>query len=135
MYNRLQRFFYGRNGPDQLGAATLATGLVLSIVAQFVTFLPVRSLLHILDWCLLVLFFYRLFSRNVYKRREENMKFLAMTGKARAWFRLRGRMVKESGTYKYLKCPACDQPLRVPRGKGKINIRCSKCGVSFIRNV
>ena len=35
--------------------------------------------------------------------------------------------------YRIFKCPKCGQKLRVPRGKGKIAIRCRKCGEEFIR--
>ena len=30
-------------------------------------------------------------------------------------------------------CPGCRQVVRVPRGKGKINIRCPKCNRQFIK--
>ena len=35
--------------------------------------------------------------------------------------------------YRFYKCPSCRTRLRVPRGKGKINIVCRKCGTSFQR--
>lgn len=35
--------------------------------------------------------------------------------------------------YKIYKCPKCGQKIRVPRHKGKIAIRCRKCGEEFIR--
>ncbi len=35
--------------------------------------------------------------------------------------------------YKYFNCPNCNQKVRVPKGKGKIEITCPKCRTSFIR--
>lgn len=42
--------------------------------------------------------------------------------------RLAKRMWKERKTTAFLKCPACGQVLAVPKGKGKIRVRCPKCG-------
>jgi ribosomal protein L37AE/L43A len=38
---------------------------------------------------------------------------------------------KSDGTHRVFKCPKCKQPLRVPRGKGKILITCQNCGNKF----
>ena len=35
--------------------------------------------------------------------------------------------------YRFFKCRSCRTRLRVPRGKGKLNIVCRKCGTSFQR--
>ena len=34
----------------------------------------------------------------------------------------------------YFRCPSCHQQVRVPKGKGHIEIRCPKCGTKFIKN-
>ena len=33
--------------------------------------------------------------------------------------------------YKFFTCPSCKTTLRVPRGKGKIEIVCRRCGSRF----
>lgn len=33
--------------------------------------------------------------------------------------------------YKYLICPQCTQRLRVPRGKGRLRVTCTRCGNKF----
>ena len=33
----------------------------------------------------------------------------------------------------FYKCPGCGQRIRIPKGHGKIQIRCPKCNATFIR--
>ena len=97
----------------------------------------------------------RLFSRNTAARNNENMKFVtALTG-VKEFFRKPftnragagqtasasssggllekwKRQWREYRTYRYLLCPQCSQRLRVPRGKGKIRVTCTKCRNQFI---
>ena len=61
------------------------------------------------------------YSRNIEARRRENAAF------QRFFTRLRDRQNR------YFTCPRCRQVVRVPRGKGRINIRCPKCGEQFVR--
>ena len=35
--------------------------------------------------------------------------------------------------YHYYRCPQCRQKLRVPRGRGRIQISCPRCGTQFIK--
>ena len=37
--------------------------------------------------------------------------------------------------YAIFKCPNCKQKLRAPRGRGKIQVTCSKCRTQFIKKV
>jgi ribosomal protein L37AE/L43A len=38
-------------------------------------------------------------------------------------------------TYAIFKCPSCKQKLRAPKGRGKIQVTCSKCHNQFIKKV
>ena len=121
----LRRFFYGRYGSDQLNLAMLIGMAVLSALNCILYILLGSSLLYallsvVVD-TLLVLSVFRMFSRNIPRRQAENQSwqnFLA---------RLRDR------DNRYFRCPSCKQRVRVPRGRGKINIRCPKCGEKFLR--
>ncbi len=127
----LRRLLYGRNGMDALAIALFVLGLVLFVVAQFVW----SAALYALYFALVALAFFRILSRNVAKRRQENAKFLALMRKPAAWVRLRRRMFAERGQYAYFKCPQCKQMLRVPRGAGKIAATCKSCGHRVTKSV
>lgn len=121
----LRRIFIGRNGPDQLSFALLVFSLLLS-------FVPFQYIFVIV---LLITFIavFRMFSRNITQRQKENLAFLSMVNKIKSWYykiKARGQQRKY---YKIFKCPVCSLKLRVPRGKGKVSIKCSKCGNKILR--
>jgi Ca2+/Na+ antiporter len=125
--NWLRRFFYGRNGLDQLSLAFLVFGALVMVLSLAVR-LPMIGIVYYL--CMFI-FFYRTISRDVTRRRQENMRYLMVVKRVRDWFRLRVRIVKEFRTHVYLKCPYCKQRIRAPRGKGRIIITCQRCHASF----
>ena len=72
-------------------------------------------------------------SRNVYRRQQENGAYLRQKYKITSAWRGAVDRWHQRHDYRFFKCPACRTRLRVPRGKGKINIVCRKCGTSFQR--
>lgn len=132
MRERFVRFMAGRNGNDQLNIFLLSVAIVLAVISVFFRSGSLGSLLTTASLVLLAYVYFRMLSRNVYKRREENGKFMRlrynMEGKLRA---VRERWVQRKD-YKFFNCPSCRTNLRVPRGKGRIKIVCRKCGTSFM---
>ena len=127
---KFMRFMYGRYGVDTLGKYSLGAGLatmVLSIVFDSYT-------LSLLSWFFIILTYFRMFSRNLYKRSSENQTFLNKTYKLRTWFGKQKNMLAQRKTHHIYRCPGCKQKIRVPRGKGRIEIRCPKCHTTFIKN-
>lgn len=125
--NALARFMYGRNGADHLGMAMVGTAVALSVINVFVRQPAVASLLNILATVLMFWALFRMFSRNLPKRRAENAKFLE-----KIWWPVKrrfntARQQKQDKAHKYFTCPNCGTVCRVPRGKGKIVITCPKC--------
>jgi len=120
---------YGRYGSDELNMALLAAALVLSVLNSifsavfrgYAAMSVVTLCVSVVIYALLIYGIFRIFSRNIYKRRRENRKFLNF------WNRLRDR------EHRYFNCPQCKQTVRVPKNRGKINIRCPKCGEKFIK--
>jgi len=129
--DRFIRAMYGRNGNDPFNKFLLIAALVILLVNMFLkgTFLyPVLSALIL---GLLVYVYFRMFSRNVYKRREENQKYLEIRYRVFGYLKgIKERWVQRKD-YKFFYCPSCHATLRVPKGHGKIKIVCRKCGNSF----
>ena len=127
--NWLQRFMAGRYGSDQLNFALLVLCLLLSLISQ-ITGLYVLLLISYLP---LLFAIFRMFSRNIYKRRAENAWFLKLWTPVKMWFVQKFTMLRQSKQYRFFKCPSCRATVRVPRGKGKIQIRCPHCGNTFLK--
>ena len=118
--NMLRRFMAGRYGHDRLNLTMLVVGCVLCFVQLFVP-AGIGVILTIASEALLILSLFRCFSRNTYKRYNENRRFLLLVD------RIKDR------AHRYYACPKCRQTVRVPRGKGKIAITCPKCREKFIK--
>lgn len=130
MREKLARFMAGRNGNDQLNIFLLAVDIVLLILA-FIFAGGVGKYLNVLVLALMGYVYFRMFSRNLYKRREENGKFIRLRYKFSAACRVRRERWIQRKDYKFFTCPACRTTLRVPRGHGRIKVVCRKCGCSF----
>ena len=117
----LQRFMMGRYGTDKLNMYILGTGVVLCLLTILTPWVMVDLILTFASYALMFWALGRTFSRNTYKRYQENRKFLMLLE------RLKDR------EHRHYSCPKCRQPVRVPRGKGKIAITCPKCSEKFIR--
>ena len=130
----LQRLMYGRNGSDQLGRTAIVAALVLDVVSMFVIrnrhLQLVGSLLYWVAMALLLYAIFRAFSKNLYKRREENSKFLQWTWKVKNG-RSAAKARHADTAHKYFTCKNCKTICRVPVGKGKVIITCPKCGAQI----
>lgn len=124
--NALQRFMYGRYGSDQLNLFLLGAYIVL-LLFDGLFGLPAMDLVC---FALAVWAIFRMLSRNYAARRAENAKFLKLVGPVVRWYRLRRTILRDK-EHRYFKCPNCGRQLRVPKGKGKINVTCRSCGASF----
>lgn len=124
--NAIYKFMYGRNGIDELSNFVLKIALAVLIPTLFIKNSTVRTVVDIIFWIIVGYGYFRTFSKNVYKRREENEWFKSKM----KYFRTRLTQRKE---YRFYDCPKCHTHLRVPKGAGKITITCKKCGHQFDR--
>ena len=77
--------------------------------------------------------YFRMFSKNIQKRYEENMKYLQLKRQVMGRFEKEKRMIADRKVNHIYKCPTCKQKIRIPKGKGKICITCPKCGTEFTK--
>lgn len=125
------RFMYGRNGSDQLNMALLVCYIIFCLLGGILVRITHSSLLgtvlNLLMNAMLIVLWWRLLSKNLTKRRAENVKFLNWWNPTRA--KLIGAIQRrQDKSHKYFTCRSCKTICRVPIGKGKIEITCPKCG-------
>ena len=130
MREKFARFMSGRNGNDQLNLFILIADIVLLLLAGIFAE-SLGKVLYPLVILLLGYAYFRMLSRNLYKRSEENGKDLRLRYKRMAELRIHWERWVQRKDYKFFTCPSCKTTLRVPRGHGKIKIVCRKCGNSF----
>ncbi len=114
---------YGRYGTDKLNQMLIIAALVLLLIGwlggKYLT--GWLNILSFVAYVPLVWSIVRMYSRNIDKRRRENAAYLRFLSACK------------DREHRYYRCPRCRQTVRVPRGRGKINIRCPKCGEQFIK--
>ncbi len=119
----------GRYGFDELSRV----GLWVTVAFMALSLFTKNHAFYLLGLLLLALCYFRVFSRKVEKRREENQKFLGMRRLgAVKWNAAKARR-EQKKIYRFYKCPQCRQKVRVPKGKGRICITCPKCRAEFIK--
>ncbi len=116
-----RQFMVGRYGTDKLNTAILVAGLIACLLSMFLRLPLLNWVLTMVSYALMGYALFRMFSRNTYKRYEENRKYLRFL-----------EQFKDKD-HRYYACPRCRQTVRVPKGKGKISITCPKCKEKFIK--
>ena len=124
--NALSRFMYGRNGVDALCWALFGLELLLSVIGSLVRVQAVSAVLYFVTMALMFVILLRMFSRNLAARRAENARFLAWAGPVLNDIR-GARARRADAAHKYTRC-SCGAWCRVPRGVGKVELTCPKCG-------
>ena len=73
----------------------------------------------------------RAFSHNIHKRWAENQRLLNWLPGLRRSLADGLARYRQRRDYKFFRCPGCRNRLRLPRGKGRIQITCPRCGQRF----
>lgn len=128
---RIKNFMLGRYGFDQLSLALFILSLFFNVLYRFI---PIRILL-LVSYAAFIFTVYRICSKDIYRRQKENQWFLVKYSFLTSEFKFRKEIFDNRKEYKYLKCPSCKHWLRVPRGKGMIEICCRNCNNRFIKKV
>ena len=117
----------GRYGVDSLSRFLSIVLLAIIILGMFIR-IPLSGTITLV---ILVILYWRMFSRNIPKRYEENQKFLQIRDKLLGRFSDFGSNMSQFKDYHIYRCPQCSQKIRIPRGKGHIMVRCPRCGFEF----
>lgn len=127
--HRIYRFMQGRYGVDQFSRFLIYFSLCLLIITLFVH----SGTLYTAALVVLVYSYFRVLSRNISRRNTENQKYLQIRYKILGKFNSMKARIKDSKTHRIFKCPGCGQKIRVPKGKGRISIKCPRCRIEFIK--
>ncbi|MBQ9151304.1 MAG: hypothetical protein IJX72_03565 [Clostridia bacterium] len=134
---RLARFLYGRYGADSLYNALfvfelilLCIGTILNVLGRVAPILAIISMiLYVAALGLMIFAIYRFFSHNIAKRRRENEAWLRFKAKFRR--KPKRRLPPDTADHIFRSCPHCKATLRLPREKGKHEVKCPRCGERF----
>ncbi len=119
----------GRYGMDQMNQFLMYAVLIVILINIFAR----SRVLEVMEIAGLVYLYFRMFSKNVARRYQENQVFVRHTFKVTERINKWKFRMNESRKFHIYKCPSCGQKVRVPRGRGKISIHCPKCGTDFIK--
>ena len=126
MKEKIQRFFWGRYGNDEFNRDIMYVEMALVLISLFS-----RNGLWILLFDVLMFYsFYRMLSKNISARYQENMKWIFFKKKIKHHLNAFSKGMKDP-SHKYFVCPKCTQIVRVPKGKGNIEICCPNCRQKF----
>ena len=125
---KFYRFMQGRYGNDQLNRFLIMLAMILLVLSMLL-----GDFLYLIAVVVMIFAYYRMFSKKTYKRAGENQRYLQYQRKVKAFWGKKKNELKQLKTHHIYRCPSCKQKIRVPRGRGKIAIRCRKCGTEFVK--
>lgn len=141
---KIYRFMYGRYGTDKLYNFTFVLTLILLVAELVVNYALPESLaasyvalgLSLAVVGLYVWMVFRSMSRNIYKRRKENERFLKAVNVLKRLVTFNtSRKTKshnrDDAMYIFRDCTRCGSTLRLPRKKGRHKVKCPKCTHRF----
>lgn len=119
---KVNQFFRNRYGMDELGKVLTVVSIVCYLLAAILKNKGFESI----GICLLVYELFRMLSKRHWERAEENKVFMRYI----KFWKLK---YKERKTSRIYLCKRCKRFIRVPRGKGKIEVTCTACGDKTMR--
>lgn len=126
---RFQQFMAGRYGSDKLSLFLSVVGLIFAFLGNF----RELRIFYFIGLAIIIYGLFRAMSRNFEARRKELNWFLRVSEKPMQEFKLLKNKWRDRKTHRYFKCKSCKTVLRVPVGRGKIEVTCPKCRMKEIR--
>ena len=110
---KLARFMYGRYGSDRLNIFMVIVLLVCAVINLFVRTGYFSVLLTSWEFLLLILIYFRMFSRNISKRYAENQKYLELENKVKRFFGKQKYIQEQRKDFHIYTCPQCREKIRI----------------------
>ncbi|MBE6012151.1 MAG: hypothetical protein E7234_06305 [Lachnospiraceae bacterium] len=123
---RFSRFMIGRYGVDDFNRFLNALVFILLILGIFIS----RYFTY-LGLVVIVYEYFRVFSRDISKRFKENIFYLNKKRKIDKWIANKKIRISQRKTHRFYTCPSCKKTVRIPKGKGKVMIKCPICNTEF----
>lgn len=127
MREKLIRFMYGRYGMDKLSKHLIYGAIIVSLVSIFLPF----EILYLITLAMMVWGYYRIFSKDHAKRYREAAVYEHFLAKIKKGPNQLKYEMEQRKDYRIFKCPSCKQRMRIPKGRGMVEIRCRKCSAVF----
>jgi len=118
--NKFADFMHGRYGVDELTKFLFYFYLIVTLINIFIK----SYILTLIELTFIMIIFYRTLSKKIYKRSNENKKFVNLFNMLKSRNKL-----KNTDTHIYKKCHHCGCILRlpIPSKKGIKYVRCPDC--------
>ncbi|WP_250228604.1 hypothetical protein [Anaeropeptidivorans aminofermentans] len=116
----------GRYGVDDFNRFLNALVFILLILGIFIS----RYFTY-LGLVVIVYEYFRVFSRDISKRFKENIFYLNKKRKIDKWIANKKIRISQRKTHRFYTCPSCKKTVRIPKGKGKVMIKCPICNTEF----
>lgn len=130
---KIRQWMQGRYGTDEFNRFLSVVAIIFLVASLFGRLWYPLMFLYIPGVLLLGYTIFRTLSKNLYARSKERDFYVRVKGKISGFFRLQKRRWNERGTSRFYKCPKCRATVRVPKGRGRIEITCPKCRERFVK--
>ena len=126
---KIQQFMVGRYGSDEFSLVLSIAGIIFSFLGNF----KYLGFLYFIGTLMIFYSLFRSLSKNYEARRKELNWYLVWSMKPKAQIKLLFNQIRDRNTHRYFKCKSCKTVMRVPKGRGKIEITCPKCRAKVVK--
>ena len=126
---KIQDAMDGSYGNDEFSQFLIRAAFTILLVSL----IPPLRFLYALSVAIMLWALIRCYSKNMEKRYAEREKYLRFKRAHKEELSFRQRQWADRKTHKYLRCKQCRTILRIPKGMGKVEVRCPKCQAVTIR--
>lgn len=121
------KFMDGKYGFDTLNRDMVFLWFIIGFFNNF----SKSRIVSLLSLALPIGAAFRAFSDSIYKRSNENRRYLELKDGVGESLQVGYCRIKERKTHKYYKCSNCSTYFRVKRKPGEHYVDCPKCGKEF----